>query len=166
MFQDQIVRFGSMQYPERAERYAQAVQELAAPLSPLLLDETKRQLDALNSAEHPIEIAQDVTPLSVSSDSSAASNSSVASVDTHVLLLQTQAALEHAGFMFLQTTSLHPRGNSVDVTDIALGTQRGDISMHFTFDPATSTVTNIEQDGTTMPYSMPLEQFVEWGRAR
>ncbi len=155
-YAEQIQRFSNLQYPERVSRYSKGVEEMGGTLLP--------HPDPL-PPRLPGEGDGKIPPLPGSGLKERGSKTSLAvPVAPELLQEQARASLAVAGFMFLPTTSFRAIGSSVEVTDIAFGTKDGDTVLHFTFDPATQNVSAITQNGVTMPNTMELGKFVDWGR--
>jgi hypothetical protein len=78
---------------------------------------------------------------------------------------QVRARLLGFGAMFTSQSSLtlNPDG-SYTVRDIVLGTASGDRVLSFTYQPSRDLVSGIEHEGKTLPYSLPLEQYLAWVR--
>lgn len=158
---DLVQTFSNEQYPERANRYTVAAQTLAQPYTSKLSPYGQAALTMLSSAQSNTgDIAS-----AFSSASSESSASSVSSVPLAALETQTHVDLATNGFMFTPQTTLHGnKDRSVDVSNAVFGAGNGDQIVSFTYDPVGDVVSNIETDGSTLPYSLTLAQYVEWMR--
>lgn len=162
-----IDRLDSLQYPERVDGYATAVLELAEPLLQGLSSDAQATLNAIRATR---DARRSAAPQNETSDaqqtesSSSAPSESMPEVSNEALIAQVQALLLDAGFMKTAQTSFVSVGKFVQVSNIVVGTRKGDTTIAFTFDPARNIVSSIQKDGATLPYAISLEQLKEWLR--
>lgn len=168
----QIDRFDTLQYPARVDRYATALLAIAEPIETKLTADARHMLQDLRLLRTNRRIAAPIADVASSSSSvssvaiAASSSSRHITLSNDELVADTQSLLQNAGFMFTSQTALKPVDGIVEVTNIVFGTAKGDIALRFSFDPTTQTVSGIEDNGQTLPYSVALQQFTEWIRTK
>jgi hypothetical protein len=157
---DQVKRDTTVGYPERADRYASAITDLAKPFLASLSNDTRSLLATFKDAAQANVVASE----GAASSSSASSRVSLAIPDLESRTLET---LTQAGFMFTSHTGMHGHADgTVDVASVVLGTANGDQAFDFTYDPVVDEVSHIEQGGVVLPYALTLEQYVAWAKAK
>lgn len=151
-------------HPARAKRYAS---QLLASL-PLLQVEEGESLQALHRIatleDRPIP-PEHVTPSSTISIPTESEPQPIDPAVTLELLERARADLAQEGGMFTKETSLtavHP--DRVRVGNIVLATQEGDRMFSFTYNVAIKSVEEAFHEGKTLPYALPLEQYLRWVR--
>lgn len=151
-------------HPVRAKRYAS---HLLATLAWLQLEEGEslsslRRIAALEDLSIPLEHA--ATDPIVSLPAASASQP-IDPAKTLELLERARADLAQAGGMFTKETSLtamHPE--RVRVENIVIGTSEGDRMFSFTYHIESKSVEEAFHAGKTLPYALPLEQYLRWVR--
>jgi len=150
-------------FPERSRLYAQTVvaafmphmdsvdthiirlQEFAAGAMPVTSD-----VEVIEEviAPEPIEPPEDL-PLEPEA---------AMELEAHVRsLMQAKNAMFTSKSAFTAQTATR-----VLIENLVLGTLTGDKLLSFTLDPQSMTVVDIEKDGKILPYSLPLDQYLEW----
>ena len=162
LLKGEIDRLDALEYAKRVDTYASAILTLAEPLDHLSSDATTTLADLHTLRDQRRSESQISDPPVAPQSSSASSSSQASSVDPVVLIQQARDILLQQGFMTTAQTSFTPASGHVSVQDIVFGTAKGDITLQFTFDPTTEAVSEIQQDGKTLPYSISLQQFMEW----
>jgi hypothetical protein len=76
---------------------------------------------------------------------------------------RAREALAAAGAMFTKKSAFAPDGPSaVRVTDIVLATARGDRLVSFRYDAALDQVASLDDRGNPLPFTVPLERYLDW----
>lgn len=166
-FQKQIGRLDVLQYPKRVDTYVTALLAIAESIDSHLTPEAKQILGDLRTLRDARRLAAPLADVSSSSSSfSSFSSSSVSHspISPSILVKQTEAQLQQAGFMVIGDTRFEPVNSLVQVSHIVFGAPKGDIMLQFSFDPTTATVSDIEQNGQLLPYDVPLPGFLQWLR--
>lgn len=166
ILQSHIEKLDALQYPERVDRYATAVLAIAEPLKAGITADAQTALNAIRTLRDARRSAAPVAEVpetpEESASSSSVSSAPVRALDPVVLTEQTKALLLNAGFMIIGDTTFTPAATTVSVSDIVFGTKSGDVSLGFTFDPATNVISAIRKDGSLLPYAISLTQMTEW----
>ena len=161
-----VLNHHSSDRPERAKRYAKAAYEALKPFETLFTDEGKLQLESLNDDdEYLLEKPEESSVSSASAASAIQSTSSAMSIlHPDEVAARTRAALSAVGIMFTKDTFVDPEGNQARVRNAVMATPTGDRYYDFLYDVLKNEVGSIVDNGTTYPYALPLERFVEWVR--
>lgn len=160
-------------YVERAQRYITAAEHFSSSLD--LTPELRARLDALPSlsVEDPELAEREPLPISASSASSVVSSvppsdpvaPAVEPAVREDLTKRAVADLTTQGGMFIPNTTIEALSTTaVQVSSLVLATAKGDALFDFTYDVATQEVADITRGSTQYPYTVPLQQFIQWVR--
>ncbi len=156
LLEQDIKRLHTDGYPARSSAYAAALLHVA----PTAMSSSREFL-------RNEDMAILLRPVEASSSSTASVASSSASSSAPVRIwsvAEVQAELRAAGFMFTSQSALEPKESGFRVANVVLATPSGDQSLHFSFNPDAGTVSDISDNGTILPYSLPLERYMAWVR--
>jgi len=160
-----IVALDAAGYPARARGYAAGFVSGIQPEPADLSQEAHEALDRLRSIYDiilSVTAPVDILPMETSAEDTASSLFIEHSV---IPENEVRATLSGVGCMFTTQTVLRMGETGVYTIDnVVIGTPAGDRQISFVFDPVTGLVSGIEKDGQILPYSLPLQKYVEWVR--
>jgi hypothetical protein len=167
-------------YPERLQRYSDAVQALTQPFMGALPPSTAGLVQTWQQtkAETVAVVTEPVQPVadeSSSSDasvaaeaqaSSAAASPPLTSGQISDLERETAKAFVGAGALFRMDATLHAKAlDRTEVTGVVIGSPSGDHAFDFSYDVGQKMVSNIVRDGQSFPYALPLDGFMMWAKS-
>ncbi len=156
LLEQDIERLHTDGYPARSSAYAAALLHVAPEDS---------SLSSLNLLKNE-DMAMLLRPTVIASSSTASIASSSASSVAPMRLWsasEVQAELATAGFMFTSQSVFELKSNGLfHIGNVVLATPSGDQLLHFSFNPDAAIVSDIDDNGTVLPYSLPLERYMAW----
>lgn len=156
------IRRLEQEYPERFERYADALRTVLEPVQDQMLPETQETLASLEQPQLPVFETQE--PVAQKSQPSSASSSSPVA-HPEALLSQTRTLLSGIGAVYSTVTTLSAREDgTVLVEGILFSSRDGEHVYSFVLNPAAQTLTQILRDGKKLPFDSGLEGFGGWVR--
>ncbi len=162
---DVVMRQTQAALPERVQRYAVALAEIAEPFRESLSTESQALLEQIAALPTQLtDVRFEVSSSSANSRVTSSEKERVIGVGEYGQGKETAlAALRSAGGMETEQTSVTALGGqTVRVIGMMFATAQGDQAFSFVFDAGTSEVRDIVKDGKVLPYPLTLEQFVNW----
>ena len=160
-------------YPERLQRYAQAVKNIAQDVS-LLSDDEKSAVASwqpylsLGNAVRtdPVPAASsDAIPVATPPSSAASSAATMAPADAQSGEASIHDFLSQHGALFTTKTVIRAISSAaVSVQSIVFASGDGDHSFDFIIDPASKQMSAIVRDGADLPLSLGFDVFTAWVR--
>lgn len=153
-------------FPERSRLYAHTVAQAFLSSIDTLSDTARMNLAHLQdfaAGAAPVTSAVEIVEPVVEPVVQAPEDTPLSPEAAHELEIQVRSTLQERGAMFTsQSSFIAQKANRVVVENIVMGTKGGDKLLSFIFEPATGMVVDIEKDGQILPYSLPLDGYLEW----
>jgi hypothetical protein len=155
------------EFPERLGRLSRALEAIVEPHLSALSDDDKalyaswKDIHAIAPYTEAPAVVVPKEPQYSSSSSAIAAPPEV--FDAASLEAQARGLLQNAGALFTIQTELRAESSSrVRVAGIVFASPQGEHRYDFTLNVADTQITNLQQDGTLLPYALTLEASGQW----
>jgi hypothetical protein len=159
-------------FPERLQRYADAVERIAKPYADLLSPHAAGLVEAWRTAKAAATSVGDqpvaVEPERPADAPAVASSSAPALSDAEIqhLVQDARGSLLSAGALLTMDATIHAvSAGRVEISGVVVASPTGDHDYAFAYDPQTKNVSAIVRDGSGFPYELPFEAFMAWAKS-
>ena len=159
VMRDAMRRFEENRLPERLSRYRDMINAIVLPYELFLSQESQDILAEMQAIDVSViaEIPDDSLPIVLPTES--------AEFNADEVQALTRARLADLGCMFTASTSVTAvSADRVEVRDIVFASARGDVLLTFVYHPESDAAGEIFYNGQILPYSLPLQNYLEWVR--
>lgn len=171
-----LVRMRDANYPERLERYSQALRHfrsealnVIAPVMQQVISQWSEEPKESTVAAQPSSeniAAPGTDSESLPTESQTQVSDDVSALSPEQIETETRWMLQELGAVFTVETTVQALGpHAADVKTIVFSSPQGDRTFDFTYDVSKGEVRDIrENGGERMPYAVPIEKFLEWAK--
>jgi hypothetical protein len=151
-------------YPERAQRYAKALDQTANSYGDVVPEEVTALFARITDiAAGAVQMPSTPVIEQASAEIIVQEPAKILSEDQ--LIAEATSILTAKNCMFTAQTKITAIGdNRVRIEGIAIGSPNGDKLASFTYDPVEDIVDEIQKEGSVLPYSVTLEKYLAWER--